>query len=250
MEKEEYSGQFNTAEYFYNMKFFERKSKQNKRDKREEINNHLTKEDVRFYRKRIMHYCHEMLYNADNTIDNADSELEHSFQSFLLRCIRHFQQSDLDDLIKRENEIEIDIETNNLVNVDETTTTITETKMPNCNEKIFTLNKNKNKSTSDLMQFVVKKELVEEKPTVFIPIKKEYNLYAPEFRKKGIPQKFIDIHYDEKKNIQTEDLFEKKEKPIIKETETSSSFNEKEEAIEWRFETKDDVFKLQSSCPK
>jgi hypothetical protein len=122
--------------------------------------------------------------------------------------------------------------------------------MPNCNEKIFTLNKNKNKSTSDLMQFVVKKELVEEKPTVFIPIKKEYNLYAPEFRKKGIPQKFIDIHYDEKKNIQTEDLFEKKEKPIIKETETSSSFNEKEEAIEWRFETKDDVFKLQSSCPK
>lgn len=162
--------QYFTANSMYN-KLFE------KEEQEKDANLPYSKEDFRFYKKRILQLVKDLVKGKAN-----DASINSSFNEFVVNAIEHFRFMDKADMIQNDNP------SNN------TTSPVKKNGLPpipESNDQVYgnqLLYKEQVAPISKRIDdFVVRKsEVIQER---IIPQQKQYNLKTKELRKKGVEKK-------------------------------------------------------------
>ena len=135
----------------------------------------VDKEDIKFYRKRILMTTKDYLRgkNLNESIDNA-------FNNFASELIKYYKFTDKKDLIQKEyNNVKIKSKT--LTKED-----LENFKVMEKNELMLKRKEDTKKTIKDFIPIVVKEK---KRKKMIIPKQKDFNIKTTEFRKKGVVEK-------------------------------------------------------------
>jgi hypothetical protein len=146
--------------YFTNGSIYKKKETQEIMD----INN---KDDIKFYKKRIIHLTKQLLKKETKTT----SEIEALFENYIKEVIEHFKFTDKKELMQKEYE-----------NLKEKKKTINKDfKMMENDQLMMKDIKEKTKTISDFAIHKNKKQFIYDPPKI-----KKYNLKSDDMKKKGL----------------------------------------------------------------
>ena len=161
------SGKSSTTEY--DLLYFTNHSVYKKKEKQELLNTN-SKEDIKFYRKRIIHFTKQLLKNEQETTP----EIKALFNDYIGKIIENFKFTDKKELMQKEYEdikIEKKICSKDFKMMD--------------NDKLMMKDiKEKTKTISDFAIHKNKKQKVYVAPKI-----KSYNLKSDDMKKKGLKNK-------------------------------------------------------------
>jgi hypothetical protein len=149
------------------------------------INNKNNKEDIRFYRKRIISLTKEMFKGVF-----ANETLKKIYENYTNSIISHFKIIDTKDILQDEYKLinnennhnleDMNNDNSSMSNIEEYNTNTIEEANNNIMKKIVIL--------PNLDNYVIKKKTKKENELV-LPIKKDINLHCPTLKTKGLVKK-------------------------------------------------------------
>ena len=152
---------------------------------KEESASAVNKEDIHFYRKRIVALMKDMLKGIDPPIPNNDIKTNHD--EYVRHMINYFKMIDRKDILQdqySQEEEEEEKEEEGKTDLDDID--ITGIQLEKVNE-LFMMKKTI--KVANLDDFVIISNKVDEKEERTIPIKKEIDLKSPNLKTKGIKKK-------------------------------------------------------------
>lgn len=101
------------------LEYFSNKLTQDKINGSKSIKDKINKSDIKFYKKRIIHFTKELLKNEkqDNIHSNIPTNIENIFYNYIYTVIEHFKQEDLTDILQREHNSKNSISNDNSSNM-------------------------------------------------------------------------------------------------------------------------------------
>ena len=149
------------------------------------INNKNNKEDIRFYRKRIISLTKEMFKGVF-----PNETLKKIYENYTNSIISHFKIIDTKDILQDEYKLINNENTHNLEDMNNDNSSISHIEEYNTNT-IGEANNNIMKKIvilPNLDNYVIKKKTKKENELV-LPIKKDINLHCPTLKTKGLVKK-------------------------------------------------------------
>jgi hypothetical protein len=150
----------------------------------------INKEDVRFYRKRIVAMTKEMLKGGTTDLPTPNKDIKHAYDAYVHQMIQYFKTIDRKDILQEQylknvtqentdDDDDDDEKTKGLDEIDISTVKL---------EKVNELMMKKMVKISNLDNFVIQTQS-EKNENRIIPVKKEIDLKAANLKTKGIKKK-------------------------------------------------------------
>ena len=154
-------------------------------------NNHETvnREDIKFYKKRIISLCKKMLKNEKP----PTMEIKKIHDDYVNAIILYFKMQDTNDILQEQYKLKEEDENASIENAEPIEPIDAAAEFANANEKMLTKlsgihNNNNNNNNNNLYKYVkiISNNNDTQKPKYILPVKKEIDLKNPSLKKKGI----------------------------------------------------------------
>lgn len=191
------------------LEYFSNKLTQDKINGNKSVKDKINKSDIKFYKKRIIHFTKELLKNEKQM--NTSNSIENTFYNYIYTIIEHFKEEDRTDILQREhnNEVsncnnkdkkllnEYDISNMNISDIDLSDTETTDINKIN---NILINTKIEQNTNNTLDTFIIKKntqnivdfDTSNNNNINKLPQIKKIFLKEPEFKYKGMKKEEID----------------------------------------------------------